>query len=173
MRKQFVIEAVMLAIYGELLNPSRPVEYVIPSSTVYELEEFLVNPEPIMPDPEDDRHVREVISDMIQYFREPFRRKKMEKHLVAPWSTVTFPYDDLVQFTIIKAEDQATWGELFDPIETEVLLTCLKVEAPLLTDQLDWETRLLEHMIPVQFYDIDDFQFALEDGIPLEDLRGL
>ena len=40
MRKRFVLEAIMLAIYGELMAPAKPVEYIIPLSTIYELEEL-------------------------------------------------------------------------------------------------------------------------------------
>lgn len=161
----------MLAIYGELMVPAQPVEYLIPSSTIYELDEILHNPEPIMPDPEDDKHVREMIADMIQYFRDPFKRKKMEKSLVAPWSTVTFPFRDEVHLTIVKAEDTAFWGEAFDPIETELLLAAMRFHAPLLTDQIEWQDRIIEHRVPVQFYDIDDFEFAVEEGIRPEDLQ--
>lgn len=159
----------MLAIYGELLSPSVPVEYVIPSSTIYELEEIYQTTEPIMPDPADDQHVRDVIKDMIHYFSEPFKRKQMEKSLVAPWSTITFPFQDDIHITIIKASDTATWGELFDPIETELIVTAMRTQTPILTDQVDWQERMLEHEIPVQFYDIEDYEFALEVGNTLKD----
>ncbi|NGQ95408.1 ADP-heptose synthase [Brevibacillus sp. SYP-B805] len=171
MPKQFVIEAVMLAIYGELMTPACPVEYLIPVSTIYELDELVHLPEPIMQNPEDDKHVRLVIEQMIQFFRDPFKRKKMEKHLVAPMSTVTFPFQNGVTLTIVKVDDNAMWGELFDPIETEQMLTAMHFEAPLLTDQPDWQDRMLEYMIPIQFYDIEDFEFAVEEGIALGDLR--
>ena len=152
----------MLAIYGELLSPSEPVEYVLPLSTIYELDEILQTTEPIMPEPSDDQHVRQIMKDMIHYFSEPFKRKQMEKALVAPWSTITFPFQDDVQFTLIKANDPASWGELFDPIETEMMVTAMKLHASILTDQVDWQERMLQHEIPVQFYDIEDFEFALE-----------
>lgn len=169
MRKKFVLEAVMLAIYGELLSPAKPTEYVIPASTIYELEEIEQTTEPIMPDQEDDRHVRGIIRDMIQFFDDPFKRKKMEKSLIAPWSTVTFPFSEEVQLTIIKSTDSASWGELFDPIETQLILTAMRLHSPILTDQVDWQERLLEHEISVQFYDIEDFEFAVEAGLSLDD----
>lgn len=34
MSRRFVIEAVMVAIYGELLVPQAPVEYIVPYTTV-------------------------------------------------------------------------------------------------------------------------------------------
>lgn len=169
MRRPFVIEAVMLAIYGELMSPPSPVEYIIPALTIYELEEFFYSQEPIMLTAEDDQHVRNIIAGMIQYFNDPFIRKKMEKTLLVPWSIVTFPYDELVHLTVIKAEDTAYWGELFDPVETEVMLTSMRCKAPLLTDQADWQERMIEHRVQVQFYGVDDFQFAIEEGITLED----
>lgn len=173
MSKQFVLEAVMLAIYGELMTPAQPVEYLIPASTIYELEELIHSKEPIMPDPDDERHVRRMMEEIAQFFRDPFNRKRMEKGLVAPWSTITFPFEHGVQITIVKAEDTAFWGELFDPIETELMLTSMQFEAPLLTDQTEWQDRMLEYVIPIQFYDIEDFEFALEEGISVEELREL
>nr|WP_206766837.1 ADP-heptose synthase [Brevibacillus laterosporus] len=166
-KKPFVIEAIMLAIYGNLLVPSEPVEYLIPSSTLRELDEFIGNSSPIMHDPEEEQRVREIIGDMIQYFHNPFRRKMMEKSLVAPWSTVTFEHSDIVHFTIVKAEDTAMWGEIFDPIETELILTAMKWDVPLITDQTEWQDRLLEYVIPIQFYDIEDFDFAVEPKLYL------
>jgi len=173
MAKQFVIEAVMLAIYGELMTPAHPVEYLIPITTVYELEELIHLPEPIMLDPDDDKHVRKIMKEMIQFFQDPFTRKKCEKHLIAPMSTVSLPFQHGVTLTLIRADDNAMWGELFDPIETEQMLSAIHFEAPILTDQPDWQDRLLEYLIPVQFYDIEDFEFALEQGISAQDLRDL
>jgi hypothetical protein len=171
MPKQFVIEAIMLAIYGELMAPSEPVEYLIPASTIYELDEFYHSPEPIMPDPADDRHVRKIMQEMIQFFSDPFNRKRLEKGLIAPWSTVPFSFPNGVTLKVVKVEDNAMWGEIFDPVETQLLLTAMRFEAPLITDQTDWQDRILEYVVPVQFYDIDDFEFALEQGIPLDELR--
>jgi len=171
-RKPFVIEAVMLAIYGELMSPPKPVEYIVPSSSIYELEEILHSPDPIMLDPEDEERVRTTIANMIQFFQDPFTRKKMERTLIAPWSKVTFPFEEEVHLTVVRAEDNAFWGEIFDPIETELQLTAMRFEAPLLTDQVEWQDKLLEYMVPIQFYDIDDFEFAVEEGISLDDSQG-
>lgn len=168
--KAFVLEAVMLAIYGELLHPAQPVEFLIPSSTIYELEDFLHTQSPIVFDPEEEKNVRSVIADMIQYFQDPFKRKKMERSLLAPWSTLSFPYDEKVTFTIVHAEDNETWGEVFDPIETEMLLTAIKFDVPLITDQAEWQEKILDNMVPVQFFDIEDFEFAVEQGMSLEHL---
>lgn len=172
MAKTFILEAVMLAVYGELLAPPAPVEYKIPLSTIYELEEILQRPEPIMLDQGEDEHVRKIIAQMIEYFDDPFIRKKLQKGLVAPWSTVSLPYNEEVTITVVKAEDTAYWGEAFDPVETELLLSAMRWEVPLLTDQIDLQNRMIEHQVPVQFYDIEDFTFAVEEGISLEDLRG-
>lgn len=171
MPKQFVIEAIMLAIYGELMAPAEPVEYLIPVSTIYELDEFYHSPEPIMPDQADDKHVRNIMREMIQFFSDPFNRKRLEKSLIAPWSSITFPFQNGVTLRVVKVDDNAMWGELFDPVETQLLLTAMRFDLPLITDQTDWQDRILEYVVPVQFYDIDDFEFALEQGIALEDLR--
>lgn len=171
MSKQFVIEAIMLAIYGELMAPSQPVEYLIPASTIYELDEFIQSPEPIMPYSGDDQYVRRIMQEMSQFFSDPFNRKRLEKGLIAPWSKVPFTFPNGVTLTIIKVEDNAMWGEIFDPIETQLLLTSIRFEVPLITDQPDYQDRILEYIVPVQFYDVDDFDFALEQGISLNDLR--
>ncbi len=171
MPKQFVIEAIMLAIYGELMAPAEPVEYLIPVSTIYELDEFYHSPEPIMPDQADDKHVRNIMWEMIQFFSDPFNRKRLEKSLIAPWSSVTFPFQNGVTLRVVKVDDNAMWGELFDPVETQLLLTAMRFDLPLIMDQTDWQDRILEYVVPVQFYDIDDFEFALEQGIALDDIR--
>ncbi|QQE75666.1 ADP-heptose synthase [Brevibacillus composti] len=171
MSKQFVIEAIMLAIYGELMAPSQPVEYFIPSSTIYELDEFYHSPEPIMPDPDDDMHVRKVMREMSQFFADPFNRKRLEKGLIAPWSCIPFTFPGGVTIQVVKVEDTAFWGELFDPVETQILLTGMHFDIPVITDQPDYQDRILEYVVPVQFYDIDDFEFALEQGISLKELR--
>lgn len=171
MSKQFVIEAIMLAIYGELMAPSQPADYYIPSSTIYELEEFIHSPEPIMPDPDDDFHVRRVMREMSQFFDDPFNRKRLEKGLIAPWSTIPFTFPNGVTLHVVKVDDNEMWGELFDPVETQLLLTAMRFEIPLVTDQTDFQDRILEYVVPVQFYDIDDFEFALEQGISLHELR--
>lgn len=40
MPRQFVTEAVMMAIYGQLLAPRSPVEYIVPYTTIMELYEL-------------------------------------------------------------------------------------------------------------------------------------
>lgn len=59
MRRRFVIEAVMVATYGHLLVPSRPVDYVVPYSTIAELYDMKDGADPVMEDPSDDKHVKE------------------------------------------------------------------------------------------------------------------
>lgn len=51
MPRQLVTEAVMVAIYGQLLAPSAPVEYLIPYTTVLELYELQSSTEPLMESP--------------------------------------------------------------------------------------------------------------------------
>lgn len=60
--------------------------------------------------------------------------------------------------------DTAQYGEFFDPIETELLLTAQRFQQPLLTDQVEWIGRIIEAGVPVQVYDIEDFEFALENN---------
>ncbi len=68
MSRRFVIEAVLVAIYGELMVPSRPVEYLIPYSSILELYEMKDSKEPVMPEADDDAHVKEKIGELIAFF---------------------------------------------------------------------------------------------------------
>ncbi|MFD2613923.1 ADP-heptose synthase [Paenibacillus gansuensis] len=165
MHNRFVIEAVMLAIYGHLLSPAKPVEYVIPSSTIHELDDILRSGDPVMPEPEDDKYVKEAIGKLIAFFEQPFYAKKISGSLLAPWRTSPpLPINEKVSITVIYAVDSAQYGEAFDPVETELILTCSKQRAPLLTDQIDLIGRMLEAEVPVMIVDIEDFEYVLEAG---------
>ncbi|MCP3772916.1 ADP-heptose synthase [Paenibacillus sp. MZ04-78.2] len=171
MSRRFVIEAVLVAVYGELMAPSRPVEYLIPYSTILELYEMKDSPEPVMPDTEDDAHVKGKIVELIAFFDDSFNKKKLERALVAPWRpSPPLPINENVTFTVINAVDNAQYGESFDPIETEVVLTSLREKAPILTDQLELMEKIIQAEVPVQVYDVYDFEFAVEDGITADDL---
>lgn len=165
MRKIFVIEAVMIAVYGELLVPSEPVEYVVPYSTIRELYELRDGKEPIMPDAGDDAHVRTIIVQLIGLLEEPLNRKKIERALAVPWAkSPPMPINEDVTLTMVNSYDNEEYGEAFDPIETELVLTALREKAPILTDQLEFIDKVIEAAIPVQVYDLDDFEFAVEEG---------
>ncbi|PWW00736.1 hypothetical protein DFQ01_11289 [Paenibacillus cellulosilyticus] len=171
MRRRFVIEAVMVATYGHLLVPSRPVEYIVPYSTIAELYDMKDGADPVMEDPSDDKHVKEKIGELIAFFEDPLNKKKIEKALQVPWrQSSPLLLNENIQFTVVHALDNAQYGELFDPIETEVLLSGMKLETPILSDQIEFQERLIEAEIPVQIYDIDDFEFAVEEGIEPEDM---
>lgn len=172
MCRRFVIEAVMVAIYGQLLVPSRQVEYVIPYSTIEELYEMRDSDEPVVPEPDEDAHVKQKITELIAFFEDSFNRKKVERALVAPWrKSPPLLVNDKVSFTIVNAVENAQFGEMFDPVETELILVSQSEQAPLLTDQFDFLDKVFEAEIPVQVYDVDDFEFAVEEGISAEDLR--
>lgn len=163
MSQRFVIEAVMVAIYGQLLSANRPVEYIVPYTTVLELYEFEEGSEPLMNEPGDDKFVKEKVKELIAYFEEPLNKKRIQKALTVPWAkTAPILLGEHIKLTIVNAVDNAHYGELFDPIETEVLLSAIKEEAPVLTDQLEMIQRIISASVPVQVFDIDDFEFALE-----------
>lgn len=61
MRRRFVIEAVLVATYGHLLVPSRPIDFVVPYSSIAELYEMRDGVDPVMDDPDDDGHVKSKI----------------------------------------------------------------------------------------------------------------
>ncbi|SMF82140.1 hypothetical protein SAMN05661091_2117 [Paenibacillus uliginis N3/975] len=160
----FVTEAVMLAIYGQLLVPTKPVEYIIPYKTVLELYELKSSDEPLMHTGPDDQHVRRKINELIQYFEEPLNKKKIDRALQLPWAkSPSIPVGDMTIVTILNALDTAPYGELFDPVETELIMAAQRIEAPILTDQYELIQRIIDASIPVQVYDIDDFDFALEE----------
>jgi len=169
-KRRFVVEAVMVAIYGQMLSPSRPVEYLIPYSTVMELYDMKDSEEPIMSDPADDGHARQMIEEMIKFFEQPLNRKKIERALLAPWrKSPPLLVNDKVTITVVYAVENAQYGEELDPIETELILTSLREQAPIVTDQYEFVDKVIDAEIPVKVYDIDDFDYALEEELPSED----
>lgn len=167
MQRRLVTEAVMLAIYGQLMVPVRPVEYVIPYSTIMELYELVSGQEPIMNHSEEDEYIRKNIGELIQYFEEPLNKKKLERALAAPWrKSPSLPINDNVTLTVIYALENAEYGEAFDPIETDLILIAIREKAPLLTDQFEFLDKLVQAQIPVQVFDIDDFEYSLDEDIP-------
>lgn len=166
MTRIFVTEAVMLAIYGQLLVPPKPVEYIIPYTTILELYELHTTEEHLMNSSADDQHVKIKIGELISYFEEPLNKKKIERALQVPWSkSPTIPVSETTRVSVMNTMDTAPYGESFDPVETELLLASQRAEAPILTDQYELIQRIVESALPVQVYDIDDFVFALE--VPL------
>jgi len=165
MSRRFVIEAVMIAIYGQLLLPKRSVEYRIPYTTIMELYDLKESEEPIMQDLDDERHVREKIEEMIAFFEDPFNKKKLERALLAPWKeSPPLPINEHVTLIVVNAVENMQYGELFDPIETEMILTSLRLQAPVLTDHVEFQDKAVQNEVPIQLYDIDDFEYAVEEG---------
>ena len=166
MHDKFVIEAVMVAVHGQLMAPGRPLTYVMPYKTVMELYEMRDSGEWVVPDEDDDRHVKRKIGELIEFFEDPFNRKKLERALVAPWrSSPSLIVSEQVSFVVVNASDQAQFGELFDPVETELILTAMRDDIPLLTDQIEFLDKLIESGIDAQAFDIEDFEFALEGDL--------
>lgn len=174
MQRRIVIEAVMIAIHGQMLVPKRPVEYLIPYSTVHELYEMKDSDDPILPDADEDKHVRKIIGDLIQFFEDPFNRKKIERSLQSPWKfSPPMPVNERVSLTVVNAMENMQFGEMFDPVETELILLAQREAAPIVTDQLEFEDKVVEAGIEVEVYDIEDFEFAVEGGITVEDVDRL
>lgn len=166
MRIKFVTEAVMLAIYGNLLDPEKPVEYVIPSTTISELYELLDSDEAIMPEPNEDQQVRASIRQLLEFFENPFTKKTIEQSTVKPWRKSTLlTLNSRVSVSVIHAVDTEQYGEDFDPIETELVLSAQVEKAPLLTDQPDLIERIIQAGIPTVVVDIEDFEYVVEEGL--------
>ena len=122
MTRIFVTEAVMLAIYGQLLVPPKPVEYIIPYTTILELYELQTTEEHLMNSSADDQHVKIKIGELISYFEEPLNKKKIERALQVPWSkSPTIPVSETTRVSVMNTMDTAPYGESFDPVETESL----------------------------------------------------
>lgn len=164
MSRPFVTEAVMVAIYGQLLAPPAPVEYIVPYTTILELYEFQSSADPMMDNATDDQHVKTKINELISYFEEPLNKKKIERALAVPWAkSPAILFGNQASITIVNAMDTAQYGEYFDPIETELILTSQRLGIPILTDQVELIARIIESESPVQVFDIDDFDFAMDD----------
>ncbi|XID94709.1 ADP-heptose synthase [Paenibacillaceae bacterium WGS1546] len=165
MSRRFVIEAVMIAIYGQLLVPKRPVEYRIPYTSVMELYDMKESPEPVIPVPEEDAHVKAKIGEMISFFEDAFNKKKIERALMAPWrESPPLPINENVSLVIVNATENMQYGETFDPIETEIILMSIRLQCPILTDQIEFQDKAVQNAVPVQLFDIDDFEYAIEEG---------
>lgn len=164
MPRTLVTEAVMIAIYGQLLAPSAPAEFLLPYTTVVELYELESSHDPLMESKHEDRYVKKKISELLRYFEEPLNQKKIRRALQTPWAqSPSILLSDLVSVKIVNALDTALYGEFFDPIETELLLTSQRYEVPLLTDQVEWISRILEANVRVQVFEMNDFEYAIEN----------
>jgi len=166
MPRQFIIEAAMVTFYGELLQPSESVEYIVPYTSILELYELQSTSDIIMSNLDHDQHVKQQMKQLTTYLEEPLNRKKIERALQIPWNKSTsIPLRDSIIITVINAVDTEAYGEDFDPIETELLLIAQRLQIPLLTDQFEFIQRIIEGGLPVQVFDIEDFQFAIEDNV--------
>ncbi|WP_323372941.1 ADP-heptose synthase [Tumebacillus lacus] len=161
--QRFVLEPVLFAIFGELLYPTEPVEYYVPHSTILELYD-LRDSEQIVTDPSQNEHVRQSLEAVISFFEQPFVKKKIERSLRVPWQKSSpILFSDRVTFTVVYALDNAEYGESFDPVETELILTAKQLNAPLITDQLEFQQRIIQHRIPVTVVDVADFGFLVDE----------
>lgn len=169
MVRRFVTEAVMLAIYGQLMVPARPVEYVMPYSSLMELYDLLNGKEPIMNQEDEDPIIRSHIEGLIKFFEDALNKKKIERALVSPWKkSPALLVNDKVSITVVYALENAEYGEKFDPIETDLLLLAIREKAPILTDQYEFVDKVIDAAVPVQVFDIEDFEYAVEEDVPLE-----
>lgn len=167
MQRRFVTEAVMLAIYGQLLAPDRPVEFVLPYSTILELYDLVNGSEPIMTNAEEDIYIKKNIGELIRFFEESLNKKKIERALVSPWrKSPTLLVHDQVSITVVYSIENAEYGEEFDPIETDLILLSIREQIPVLTDQFEFVDKIIQSSVPVQVFDIDDFEYALEEDVP-------
>ncbi|MEO3945394.1 ADP-heptose synthase [Gorillibacterium sp. CAU 1737] len=163
---RFVTEAVMLAVYGNLIVPDKPVEFLVPASTITDLYDYLDDPEPIVMDL-DPEELRNTIKRLIEFFELPFFAKQIQNALLVPWrKTSALPLADQVTVSVINTLENAEYGEAFNEIDTELILAAIREKALLLTDQFELVDRILEQGIPVIVVDVEDFEYAVESGLP-------
>jgi hypothetical protein len=163
--QRFVLEPILFAIFGELLYPTEPVEYLIPYSALIELYEMRDYDE-IVSDPVENERVKQNLAGLIAFFEQPFVKKKIDKTLKMPWQKSTpILFSESVTFTLVFSIDNAEFGETFDPIETELILTAKREGVPIISDQLEFQQRAMEMRIPVTFIDVADFGFAIEEDL--------
>lgn len=164
--QRFVVEPILFAIFGELLFPQEPVEYIMPYSTINELYE-LRESEQIVTDPAQNEVVKQNLEKVIAFFEQPFVSKKINRSLRVPWQKSSpILYAEGVTFTVVYALDNAEYGEAFDPIETELLLLAKREGAPIISDQLEFQMRVVEAKLPVTVLDVEDFGFIVEEMVP-------
>jgi hypothetical protein len=169
MERRFVTEAVMLAIYGQLMVPSRPVEYVMPYSSLMELYEMMESKDPIMNEQAEDTYIRQNIGSLIKFFEDALNKKKIERALASPWrKSPSLLVTDMISITVIYALENAEYGEKFDPIETDLVLLAIREKAPILTDQFEFVEKVIEGAVPVQVFDIEDFEYAVDENVKME-----
>ncbi|MBL0386277.1 ADP-heptose synthase [Tumebacillus sp. ITR2] len=162
--QRYVLEPVLFAIFGELLYPNEPLEYLIPYSTVMELYELLETDQ-IVTDPLQNTLVKQHVRGLIEFFEQPLVKKKMDKILRVPW-TKSSPilFSENVTFTVVFSIDNAEFGETFDPIETELILLARREQVPIISDQLEFEQRVVTSKVQVTVVDVADFGFLLDDA---------
>lgn len=161
--QRFVLEPILFAIFGELLYPTEPVEYLIPYSTLIELYEMRDHDE-IVSDLVENERVKENLAGLIAFFEQPLVKKKIDRALKVPWQKSTpILFSENVTMTLVYSLDNAEFGESFDPIETELILTARRESVPIISDQLDFQQRAIEMRLAITFIDIADFGFALEE----------
>lgn len=159
--RRFVTEPVILAMFGELLQPPVSVEYVIPLSTIYELHDF--RREQFIEDHEYNQRIQQQIEKLIRFFETPFIAKKLQRLAAVPWrSSSPMIWSEHVTFTVVHGLENEEYGELFDPVETELILIAQKQDLPLLSEDASLQNRIVEYGLPVQVFDVKDFAYALE-----------
>ncbi|MNC71990.1 hypothetical protein D3C75_1229840 [compost metagenome] len=49
-----------------------------------------------------------------------------------------------------------------------MILLSLREKLPILTDQLEFVDKVIHASVPVQVFDIEDFEYAVEADVPME-----
>jgi hypothetical protein len=166
--RRFVVEPVVLAMFPELLHPLAPVEFVIPYSTIEEL--YLFRREKFLTSEADYERITEGIERLIAFFESPLVAKKINRIAQIPWRfSSPIIWDESVTFSVVNVIEQEEYGEVFDPIETELILLAEWQKIPLLIEDVSLQDRIIEFEIPIQVFDVSDFDYAVEEGGTLEE----
>lgn len=168
--QRFVLEPILFAIFGELLYPTEPVEYLIPYSTLIELYEMRDHDE-IVSDVIENERVKQNLAGLIAFFDQPLVKKKIDRALKVPWQKSSpILFSEHVTLTVVYSLDNAEFGESFDPIETEMILTAKRENVPIISDQLEFQQKSIDMKLPITFIDVADFGFALEEDLLMDEL---
>lgn len=158
MPRRLVIEAAVFVTYGKFLLPDLAIDYYIPYSTILELFDIERTTKPIMEDPAEDVIVKRKVTQFLQYLNHPHNRRTIDTALQTAWA-VSEPiiYFDTIRLVIVNAIDQSQFTNKFDSIETELIMTALKFDAPLLCDQFQLQQNIEAANLGVHVLDIDEF----------------
>lgn len=167
---RYVIEAVMLACYESVLTAAEgEITFYIPVRSIQSLVDLQHSTKRIMQDADVDDQTKRKISNLLHYFDTPSIRHSIQQAMQLPWGESTpIPYFDNVNLVVVHAVQLRKKDKVFSPYETELIRTSLKLGAPLICDQFNFQRRMTKDKLEVEWYDISDFSKLLQSNRAIE-----